>query len=117
VDPEFGTAVVRHGVEIEAERGAPVRAVADGRVLFAGWFRGYGQIVIIDHGERNLTVSGFLDEIAVGAGDAVRRGDAIGAVGDTGSLAGPGLYFEIRREGQPVDPAAWLRASVEKGSE
>jgi septal ring factor EnvC (AmiA/AmiB activator) len=117
VDPEFGTAVVRHGIEIEATRGTPVHAVADGRVLFAGWFRGYGQIVIIDHGERSVTVSGYLDEIAVGAGDGVRRGQAIGAVGETGSLGGPGLYFEIRREGDPVDPEPWLLASFEKGIE
>jgi septal ring factor EnvC (AmiA/AmiB activator) len=117
VDPEFGTSVVRHGIEIEAEEGAPVCAVADGRVLFAGWFRGYGQIVIIDHGERSVTVSGYLEEIAVDAGDGVLRGQEIGTVGETGSLAGPGLYFEIRREGRPVDPASWLQARLEKGSE
>jgi septal ring factor EnvC (AmiA/AmiB activator) len=109
LDPEFGTETVRNGVEIQAPAGAPVHAVADGRVLFSGWFRGYGQVVILDHGEDSVTVSGFLDELGVDAGDEVRKGATIGTVGETGSLSGPGLYFEIRHQGRPVDPVAWLR--------
>lgn len=108
VDPEFGTETRRTGIEIAAPRGSGVRAVASGRVLYAGWFRGYGQMVIIDHGSSHVTVSGYLDSIAVEAGDAVNGGHVIGAVGDTGSLSGPGLYFEIRRSGTPVDPKDWL---------
>ncbi len=111
VDPEFGTQVLRNGIQFEARRGSPVRAVGDGRVLFAGWFRGYGQIVILDHGARSVTVSGYLDELSVQAGDDVSRGDPVGTVGDTGSLSGPGLYFELRHEGKPVDPRAWLNAT------
>jgi septal ring factor EnvC (AmiA/AmiB activator) len=109
LDPEFGTETVRNGVEIQAPAGAPVLAVADGRVLFSGWFRGYGQVVILDHGEDRLTVSGFLDELSVDAGDEVRKGETIGTVGETGSLSGPGLYFEIRHQGRPVDPVTWLQ--------
>jgi septal ring factor EnvC (AmiA/AmiB activator) len=108
VDPEFGTSTRRTGLEIAAERGAEVRAVAPGRVLFAGWFRGYGQMVIIDHGRNTLSVSGYLEELHAQADDVVGAGERIGTAGDTGSLSGPGLYFEIRESGTPVDPALWL---------
>ena len=108
VDPECGTETRRTGIEIAAERGAPVHAVAEGRVLYAGWFRGYGQMVILDHGEECVTVSGYLDRIRGEAGQNVSTGDEIGAVGDTGSLSNPGLYFEIRRAGKPGDPRRWL---------
>jgi septal ring factor EnvC (AmiA/AmiB activator) len=107
-DPEFGTQTVRNGVEIEAPVGAKVVSVADGRVLFAGWFRGYGQMLIVDHGGNDLTVLGYLDALSVKKGDMVRAGQEIGTVGETGTLSGAGLYFEIRTAGKPVDPQAWL---------
>lgn len=110
IDPEFGTETVRNGVELDAVVGSPVRAVAPGRVLFSGWFRGYGQMVIIDHGRGSITVSGYLEELQVKAGDSVNEGDVIATVGETGSLTGPGLYFEIRQNGKPVDPGAWLQS-------
>jgi septal ring factor EnvC (AmiA/AmiB activator) len=106
--PEFGTETVRNGIEIEAPRGTPVRAVAPGRVLYAGWFKGYGQIVILEHGEQDVTVSGYLEEVAVDSGVNVAFDDVIGRVGETGSFSGPGLYFELRHAGEPVDPALWL---------
>jgi septal ring factor EnvC (AmiA/AmiB activator) len=109
VDAEFFTETVRNGVEYDAPYGEPVRAVAPGSVRFAGWFRGFGRLVILDHGDDTFTVSGHLAELAVGVGDQVATGDRIGSVGDTGSLSGPQLYFEIRRSGQPVDPSEWLR--------
>lgn len=108
IDPEFQTQTLRTGIEIAAAAGAPVLAVAPGRVLFAGWFRGYGQMVIVDHGAGDLSVSGYLDEVLVAAGDSVAPGQPIGAVGETGSASGPGLYFEIRHEGKAVDPTLWL---------
>jgi septal ring factor EnvC (AmiA/AmiB activator) len=108
VDPEFGTETRRSGIEISSDRGESVSAVAPGRVLFAGWFRGYGQLVIVDHGKETVTVSGYLQEIRVEKGDLLQKGDEIGTVGETGSLSGPGLYFEIRHQGLPVDPRAWL---------
>jgi murein hydrolase activator len=111
VQDEFGTATFRKGVEFGAKAGEPVRGVADGVVRFAGWFRGYGKIVIVDHGASYFSVSGHLSEIAVSVGDAVRKGDTLGAAGDTGSLAGPRLYFEIRQGGKALDPADWLRRS------
>jgi septal ring factor EnvC (AmiA/AmiB activator) len=111
VDAEFRTETFRTGVEFDAPLGTPVRAVAAGHVRYAGWFRGYGRLVILDHGEQYFTVSGHLDEIHVDVGDVIRRGAALGTVGETGSLAGPRLYFEIRRRGEPLDPRDWLGSS------
>ena len=108
VDADFGTQTFRAGVVFDAALGTPVQAIAPGVVRFAGWFRGYGQLVILDHGDRYFTVSGHLGELAVDVGDAIETGQAIGAVGDTGSLAGARLYFEIRQGSQPLDPGDWL---------
>jgi septal ring factor EnvC (AmiA/AmiB activator) len=83
--------------------------VADADVRFAGWFRGFGRLVILDHGAEYFSVSGHLAEMSVAVGDRVARGGVIGAVGETGSLSGPKLYFEIRRGGEPLDPRDWLR--------
>jgi len=109
VDPQFGTRVQRSGIEIAAEPGTPVRAVGKGKVLFAGWLPGYGQVVIVDHGAASVTVSGYLEEVSVKADDFLEGGETIGSVGETGSLNGPGLYFELRRDGSPVDPVAWFK--------
>ena len=109
VDPEFQTETFRSGVDFAAQAGSPVRSVARGLVRFAGWFRGYGRIVIIDHGDAYHTVSGHLDEIHVKLDDIVVAGQSIGSVGETGSLSGPSLYFELRHNGSPIDPAPWLK--------
>jgi len=108
VDSEFKTATFQSGVVFAAEAGLPVRAVAAGRVRYAGWFQGYGRLVILDHGGGYYTVSGHLAEIAVSVGDGVAAGAPIGTVGDSGSLSGPRLYFEIRRGGEALDPREWL---------
>jgi septal ring factor EnvC (AmiA/AmiB activator) len=108
VDEEFLTQTFRNGVEFAAATGDSVRAVAPGQVRFAGWFRGYGRIVILDHGDDYFTVSGHMDEIFVAVGDRVGQGDTLGTSGDTGSLSGPSLYFEIRQGSRPVDPGEWL---------
>ncbi len=114
VDADFGTETFRSGVVFEAELGTSVRAVAPAVVRFAGWFRGYGRLVILDHGDRYFTVSGHLGELAVEVGDAVEAGEEIGTVGDTGSLSGARLYFESRQGSQPLDPGDWL-ASADPG--
>jgi septal ring factor EnvC (AmiA/AmiB activator) len=111
VDDEFRTETFRKGVDFAAPAGAQVQAVAPGEVRFAGWFRGYGRIVILDHGDGYFTVSGHLDAIDVAVGDALGEGDALGSVGETGSLSGPQLYFEIRHGADPLDPADWLGAA------
>jgi septal ring factor EnvC (AmiA/AmiB activator) len=109
VDAEFRTETFRKGVEFGATLGQPVRAVGDGEVRFAGWFRGYGKLVIVDHGDQYFTVAGHLDQIGVQVGDAVRVGDVIGSAGETGSLGGTLLYFEIRRGSEPLDPLEWMQ--------
>ena len=78
-------------------------------IAFAGWLKGYGQLVIIDHGDHRHSLVGHLGRIDVSVGDAVQQGTAIGTVGDTGSLRGTVLYFEIRKRGVAVNPTAWLR--------
>lgn len=108
VDAEFRTETLRKGVDFAASGGESVRAVAPGAVRFAGWFRGYGELVILDHGDEYFTVSSHLDEVFVKVGDVVGEGDTLGTVGETGSLTGPSLYFEIRYGSQPQDPADWL---------
>jgi septal ring factor EnvC (AmiA/AmiB activator) len=108
VHPRFKTVTVQNGVELGAPAGAEVRAVAPGRVVHAGWFRGYGNLVIVDHGEGFHTLVGHLASMTTAMGEEVAVGTLLGTVGDTGSLRGPSLYFEVREHGRPVDPAAWL---------
>jgi septal ring factor EnvC (AmiA/AmiB activator) len=108
VDREFRTLTFRKGFDFAAPAGEPVRAVAPGEVRFADWFRGYGNMVIVDHGDQYFTVSAHLSLIEAQVGERVDAGQTIGRVGETGSLAGPVLYFEIRRGSEPLDPAQWL---------
>ncbi|NTW58227.1 MAG: peptidoglycan DD-metalloendopeptidase family protein [Nitrospirae bacterium] len=106
--PQFGTAIFRRGIDIEARTGDEVRAVHDGQVVFADWYKGYGRLVIIDHGEGLYTLYGHLSQLGVGGGDRVTRGQVVGLAGDTGSLKGSKLYFEVRRNGEAEDPLLWL---------
>jgi septal ring factor EnvC (AmiA/AmiB activator) len=98
----------QNGIEIKAPMGAQIRAVLSGKVLYADWFKGFGNIVIIDHGDHTFTVSGYCSELLKKPGDAVSEGEAIALVGSAGSLKGPCLYFEIRHHGKPQDPMEWL---------
>jgi len=109
VDAEFKTETFQSGLEFDAPLGVAVEAVAAGQVRFAGWFRGYGKIVILDHGGEYFTISGHLADIRVEVGDEVKSRGVIGTVGDTGSLSGPRLYFEVRHGREPQDPRKWLR--------
>ncbi len=109
VDRDFQTETFRSGIVYDAARGEPVRAVAGGNVRFAGWFRGYGRMVILDHGGQYFTVSGHLDELSVAVGDVVEAQERIGTVGETGSLSGPRLYFEVRQGAKALDPDDWLQ--------
>jgi septal ring factor EnvC (AmiA/AmiB activator) len=90
--------------------GAEVRAVAPGRVAHAGWFKGYGNLVIVDHGDGYHTLVAHLASMSTAMGEEVEPGALLGTVGDTGSLKGTYLYFEIREKGRPIDPRAWLRS-------
>jgi septal ring factor EnvC (AmiA/AmiB activator) len=98
-----------HGLLIAAGLGTPVRAVADGNVVFAEWMTGYGLILIVDHGNGYLSLYAHNESLLKDVGAAVKRGDAVARVGNSGGLAQPALYFELRRNGQPVDPGSWLR--------
>lgn len=109
-DPELGTRVLSKGLEIGAPAEAPVRAIYEGTVAYAGWYKGFGNLVILDHGERHHTLYAHLAEINQAKGARVSQGEIIGRVGDTASLRGPMLYFEIRVGGEAQDPAEWLRA-------
>ncbi|MEE4608905.1 MAG: peptidoglycan DD-metalloendopeptidase family protein [Desulfobacteraceae bacterium] len=105
----FNVTNVRGGIDIQAEKGAQIRAVHGGRVLYADWFKGYGNLMIIDHGDAYYTVYAHMEEMLKPKGAAVKDGDVIATVGDTGSLEGPMLYFEVRHHGKPVDPTRWLK--------
>lgn len=96
------------GVLIAAPAGTAVKAVADGTVVFADWMTGYGNILIIDHGNGYMSLYAHNDSLLRAAGDAVRRGDALAAVGSSGGQERPALYFELRRNGTPVNPSGWL---------
>ncbi len=97
------------GLLIAAGLGTPVRAIADGTVVFAEWMTGYGLILIVDHGNGYLSLYGHNESLLKDAGDTVKRGDTVARVGNSGGLAQPALYFELRRNGQPVNPDSWLR--------
>ena len=109
VHPRFGTRTFRNGVDIEANEGRDVAAVYGGHVIYTGWFKGYGNLIILDHDNEYYTLYAHIAEIGVKEGDDVRQGQRIGTVGDTGSLEGPRLYFEVRYQGKPQDPEQWLR--------
>jgi septal ring factor EnvC (AmiA/AmiB activator) len=108
VDARFQTETFRKGVEFDAPLGERVRASAMGEVRYAGWFRGYGRIAILDHGDEYFTVYGHLERVDVEVGEWVSAGKEIGVVGETGSLSGPSLYFEVRKGSEPLDPADWI---------
>jgi septal ring factor EnvC (AmiA/AmiB activator) len=97
------------GLLIGANTGATVKAVANGKVVFADWMNGYGLILIIDHGNGYMSLYAHNEALLRDAGDDVRRGDAVASVGNSGNQSRPGLYFELRRNGQPVNPGTWLQ--------
>ncbi|HET6277562.1 MAG TPA: peptidoglycan DD-metalloendopeptidase family protein, partial [Candidatus Polarisedimenticolia bacterium] len=107
--PRFQTEIPHPGIDLAAAPGDEVRVVFDGRVVFSSWFRGYGQLIVVDHADGYLSIYGHLGERLVEVGDEVYGGDVIARSGEGGTLDGPALYFEIRRDGEPEDPLPWLR--------
>jgi septal ring factor EnvC (AmiA/AmiB activator) len=107
--PEFSAEIVRKGIDIDAPEGGEIKAVEKGRVVYAERFSGYGNMVILDHGERYYTIYGHLAEIVKKNGESVTRGEVLGRAGESDSLAGAKLYFEIRKDGHSLDPVPWLR--------
>jgi murein DD-endopeptidase MepM/ murein hydrolase activator NlpD len=100
------------GQDIEAEPGAPVVAGARGKVIFVGWQNGYGQLVVIDHGDGLTTRYGHLSHIDTELGRTISRGEFIGRVGSTGRSTGPHLHYEVRINDQPVNPLRYLLMST-----
>ncbi len=99
------------GVVIEAESGSEVHAVSHGRIAFADWLRGFGNLIIIDHGDAYLSLYGHNESLFKSAGDWVEAGEVIASVGTSGGQTRPALYFEIRKRGKPQNPTAWCSSA------
>jgi len=108
-DPRFDTPVFRNGIHIETDATADARSVYAGKVIFAEWFKGFGQLIIINHGSGYHTLYGNLSELFSKVGDIIRENQVIGKVGTSGVINAPGMYFEIRYKGKPLDPTQWLK--------
>jgi septal ring factor EnvC (AmiA/AmiB activator) len=107
-DERYGTFTQNDGIDIEASLGAGVRAVMKGKVVFADWFRGYGKLIIVDHGSGCTSIYAHLGDFAARVGERVGEGQTIGLVGDTGYVAEPTLHFEIRQDGVAINPEPWM---------
>ncbi len=99
----------RNGIDIKADRGEPVLSVYAGQIIFAEWYKGYGNMMIINHGSHYYSVYAHLEELLKSKGDKVETGEVIGTSGDTGSVTDAGLYFELRHRGKPMDPLEWIK--------
>lgn len=108
VHPIYGTVLLHTGDDLAADSGDPIHAAADGVVVSAGWLGGYGNATVIDHGGGLATLYGHQSVILVSPGQHVVKGQVIGKVGCTGSCTGPHLHFEVRINGNPVDPTPYL---------
>lgn len=107
--PEFNSYTVSNGISIAAPSGADIRPIYDGQVIFADYFKGYGNMVIVDHGGGFFSLYGHVSRIIKKVGSTVSRNEVIASVGDVDSSRGPMLYMEIRYQGKPVDPLPWFR--------
>lgn len=106
--PIFGRQIFHSGMDLGAASGTPIYAADSGTVIEAGWGSGYGKMVIIDHGGGLATLYGHCSALYVSSGQTVTKGQKIAAVGSTGYSTGPHLHFEVRQNGNPVDPRGWL---------
>jgi septal ring factor EnvC (AmiA/AmiB activator) len=106
--PRPGSTVDWKGLFLRTSDGQPVKAIAAGRVVFADWLRGFGNLIIIDHGEGYMSLYGNNETLYKQVGDVLRGGDTIAATGNTGGNENFGLYFELRHESKPLDPMKWM---------
>jgi septal ring factor EnvC (AmiA/AmiB activator) len=113
-DPQYNIPVFKNGIEIRANDGEQPKAVSEGSVVYADWFKGYGLLLIINHGSGYHSLYGHLSEIFYKSGDIIKEGTAVGKIGESGLLNVPSLYFEIRFKGKPVDPMQWLKKNNNK---
>ena len=98
-----------NGVTISASEGQDVNAIANGKVIYADWLRGFGMVLVVDHGKGYMSLYGHAQALLKSAGDTVRKGESIALVGRSGGQTQPGLYFEVRHKGQAVDPARYCK--------
>ena len=110
---KFGSArpdstVLWRGLMLRAANGQPVKSVAAGRVVFADWLRGFGNLLIIDHGKGYMSLYGNNETLYKQVGDILRGGDTVAAVGNSGGNEDSGVYFELRHRGEPIDPLKWI---------
>ena len=108
---EYESYIVYNGINVRAPKGTPVKAVFNGRVLYTGELEGYGNLVIVGHGKEYHSLYGHLESIQVAANKVVRTGEVIALSGDSGSLEGETLYFELRKNGKPIEPVRWFRVA------
>lgn len=106
---DYKSFTFQSGIDIKVERGEPVRSVFKGKVLFAQWLKGYGNMMIINHGDNYYTLYAHVEELFKKKGEAVETGEVIATAGDTGSIKGLCLHFEVRHHGKPVNPMQWIR--------
>lgn len=98
------------GLFIRSSIGENVKAIANGQIVFADWLRGFGNLVIIDHGAGYMSLYGGNENILKRVGDTIKSRDAIATVGNSGDNADPGLYFELRHKGKPFNPLDWIQS-------
>lgn len=108
-DKQYDVYIVRNGINIRAKKGTPVRTVYSGKVLYIGSLAGYGNLIIIGHGENYHSVYGHMGQILTEVGKNIRKGQVLGKSGDSGSIIGEALYFELRHGGKAIEPTAWFR--------
>ena len=106
---DYKSFTFQKGIDIKVKRGEPVKSVFKGEVMFAQWLKGYGNLLIINHGDNYYTLYAHVEEIFKQKGESVETGEVIATAGDTGSIKGTCLHFEVRHHGKPVNPMKWLR--------
>lgn len=107
--PEFDSFTVSNGISVSAPAGSAIHAVYDGEVIFANYFKGYGNMIIVDHGDGFFSLYAHASSMTKRVGAKVSKNEVLASVGDVDSSKGPMLYFEIRYQGKPVDPSPWFR--------
>lgn len=107
--PDLHTSTFQKGIEIKCPHGTEIKAIFNGKVVFADWFKGYGFMMIIDHGEGYFSLLAHASKLLKRINDLVQEGETVALVGDTNSIKGSCLYFEIRHHGNPQDPLNWLK--------
>jgi len=107
---KFNVKNFRSGINIKADRGEPIHAVCDGLIIYSSWFKDYGNMIVIAHGKNYYSVYAHIEELFKTKGDKIEKDEVIATVGDTGSMVGSVLYFELRHHGKPMNPLEWLNS-------